>query len=91
MLFQYWGGDERGMKIPEKVSVFTVSIPVGTHILHATGMAMGFKFQKKKNITLTYFGEGATSEGDFHEAMNFAGEFKVPVIFICQNISYPYF
>ncbi|MBS3093943.1 pyruvate dehydrogenase (acetyl-transferring) E1 component subunit alpha [Candidatus Pacearchaeota archaeon] len=88
MLFQYWGGDERGMKIPEKVSVFTVSIPVGTHILHATGMAMGFKFQKKKNITLTYFGEGATSEGDFHEAMNFAGEFKVPVIFICQNNQY---
>lgn len=88
MLFQYWGGDERGMKIPHNVNVFSVSIPVGTHMLHATGMAMGFTLLKKKQVILTYFSEGATSEGDFHEAMNFAGEFKAPVVFICQNNQY---
>jgi len=88
MLYQYWGGDERGMNIPENVNVFPVSIPVGTHMLHATGMAIAFQIQKKKSVSLTYFSDGATSEGDFHEAMNFAGEFKAPVIFICQNNQY---
>ncbi len=88
LLFQFWGGDERGMKIPENVNVLPVSIPVGTHILHAVGLAMAFRFQKKKAVSLVYFSEGATSEGDFHEAMNFAGEFKAPVIFICQNNQY---
>lgn len=88
MLLQYWGGDERGMKIPKNVNVFSVSIPVGSHALHATGAAMGFAYQKKKSVALAYFGDGATSEGDFHEALNFASVFKAPAIFICQNNQY---
>jgi len=82
---QYWAGDERGMKIPENVNCFTVSIPVGTQTSHAVGAALAFKLRKEKKVSLVYFGDGGTSKGDFHEAMNFAGVFQVPVVFLCQN------
>ncbi|MDA8239656.1 MAG: pyruvate dehydrogenase (acetyl-transferring) E1 component subunit alpha [Nitrospiraceae bacterium] len=85
MILQYWGGDERGIKIPEGLNIFPISIPVGTHILHAVGAAIAAKYKGDKAATLAYFGDGGTSEGDFHEGMNFAGVFKAPVVFICQN------
>jgi pyruvate dehydrogenase E1 component alpha subunit len=85
MLFQAWSGDERGMKMPNKINILPISIPVGSHPLHAVGAAMAYKFQNKKAVSVSYFGDGATSEGDVHEAMNFAGVFKAPTIFICQN------
>ena len=85
MIYQYWAGDERGSEIPDKVNLFPVSITVGAHLLHAVGAAMAFKILKKKAAALTFFGDGATSEGDFHEAMNFAGVYNAPVVFICQN------
>jgi len=85
MVLQYWGGDERGIKVPEDLNIFTISIPVGTHILHAVGAAAAMKYRAEKAVALAYFGDGGTSEGDFHEGMNFAGVFKLPVIFICQN------
>jgi pyruvate dehydrogenase E1 component alpha subunit len=85
-LFQYWSGDERGMLF--KNNVFPVAITVGGHLPHAVGFAMGNKMQNKKAVSLVYFGDGATSEGDFHEALNFAGVFKAPVIFFCQNNQY---
>ncbi|MEJ2695892.1 MAG: pyruvate dehydrogenase (acetyl-transferring) E1 component subunit alpha [Candidatus Sulfobium sp.] len=85
MLFQYWSGDERGLKTPEDLNVFPVCIPVGTHLPHASGAAMAAKYRKDKVASAVYFGDGGTSEGDFHEALNFAGVFKAPVIFVCQN------
>jgi pyruvate dehydrogenase E1 component alpha subunit len=85
MILQYWGWDERGMNYPPEVNVAPISIPVGTHPLHAVGYAWGLKLQHKKGVVMVYFGDGATSEGDFHEAMNWAGVFKLPVIFVCQN------
>ncbi len=85
MILQYWGGDERGIKVPEDINMFPISIPVGTHMLHAVGAAMAAKYKEDKTVTLTYFGDGGTSEGDFHEAMNFAGVFQAPVVFICEN------
>ena len=88
LLFLYWMGDERGMKIPENVNMFTVTIPVSTQILHAVGYAWACKIKNKKKVTVTYFGDGATSKGDFHEGMNFAGVFKLPIVFICQNNQY---
>ena len=88
LLFLYWAGDERGMFIPKDVNMFTVAIPVSTQILHAVGYSWGNKIKNKKNVTLTYFGDGATSKGDFHEAMNFAGVLKLPLVFICQNNQY---
>src|SRR3989344_1056392 len=84
-ILQVWGGDERGYKCAENVNITPFEITVGTQMLHACGIAYGIKLKKEKKAVATYFGDGATSEGDFHEAMNFAGVFKLPVVFICQN------
>jgi 2-oxoisovalerate dehydrogenase E1 component alpha subunit len=65
-----------------------MSIPIGTQALHATGFAMGARFDDNPIVTMVYFGDGGTSEGDPHEAMNFAGVFKAPVIFFVQNNQY---
>src|SRR5512139_3924054 len=81
----YWMGNEMGSHAPEGINVVPVAIPVGTHMLHAVGAAWAGKIKGDKIVTLTYFGDGATSKGDFHEAMNFAGVFKTPTIFFCQN------
>jgi len=81
----HWMGDERGNQIPEGVNMTPISIPIGTHMLHAVGVAWANKIRGREGVVLTYFGDGATSEGDFHEAMNFAGSLQVPVVFICQN------
>ncbi len=88
LLFLFWMGDERGMQIPKNVNMFPVAIPVSTQILHAVGYAWACKIKKQKKVTLAYFGDGATSKGDFHEGLNFAGVFKLPIIFICQNNQY---
>jgi pyruvate dehydrogenase E1 component alpha subunit len=82
----YWMGDERGSKIPEGVNITPLSVPIGTHMLHATGIAWATKLRKEQDkAVITYFGDGATSEGDFHGAMNFASTLQVPCIFYCQN------
>ncbi|HJP64961.1 MAG TPA: thiamine pyrophosphate-dependent enzyme, partial [Actinomycetota bacterium] len=62
-----------------------VSVPVGSQILHAVGYAMGSKMDQRGLCTLVYFGDGATSEGDFHEGCNVAAVFGSPVVFFCQN------
>ncbi len=87
-ILQYWNGDERGLKSPPNVNNFPISIPVGTHEIHAVGAAWAAKLRGIKQVSATYFGEGATSKGDFHEAMNFAGVNSLPVIFICENNQY---
>jgi 2-oxoisovalerate dehydrogenase E1 component alpha subunit len=62
-----------------------ISVPVGSQPLHATGWAMGAKLDGKAACAITYFGDGASSQGDVHEAMNYAGVYRVPVVFFCQN------
>ncbi len=62
-----------------------VCITLANQIVHAVGFAMGMKLDRRPGVVLTYFGDGAASEGDFHEACNFAGVFGSPVIFFCQN------
>ena len=84
-IFQYFGGDERGSIPPKGINNFPISIPVGTQGLHAVGAAMAATIQKKKFAALACFGDGASSEGDMNEAFNFAGVFKAPVVFLCQN------
>jgi pyruvate dehydrogenase E1 component alpha subunit len=61
------------------------SVPVGSQVLHAVGIAWGIKYRKKKDVAMAFFGDGGTSEGDFHEGMNFAGVYQVPAVFVCQN------
>lgn len=85
MLFQYWSGDERGIKSPDDLNIFPLCVPVGTQIPHAVGAAMAAKYKKDGIAVICYFGDGGTSKGDFHEGFNMAGVFKLPVIFICQN------
>lgn len=63
----------------------SISSPLATQIPHAVGAAFANKYQGKKEAVITYFGDGSTSEGDFHAGLNFAAVFKAPVVFICQN------
>jgi pyruvate dehydrogenase E1 component alpha subunit len=85
LLFAGRTGDERGGSPPEPVNVLPPSITVGGHMVHAVGLAWAERMQGTDRIAITYFGDGATSEGDFHEAMNFAGTFRVGCVFVCQN------
>ncbi|GBE24739.1 pyruvate dehydrogenase E1 component subunit alpha [bacterium BMS3Bbin02] len=78
-------GDERGGHAPEGVNVTPPSITVGGHMIHAVGTSWASKIKGEDSVSLTFFGDGATSEGDFHEAMNFAGVYKTPTVFMCQN------
>ncbi len=87
-LFIHWGGSEDGNIMPEGQRNLTVCIPIATQLPHAAGIAWAAKMRKEKIAVLTFFGDGATSEGDFHEAMNFAGVFMLPVIFFCRNNEY---
>ncbi len=85
-IYQYFGGDERGMQL--KNNIFPICITVSEQALHAAGFAWALKLKQQNAAVLTDFGDGATSEGDFHEALNFAGVYKLPVIFLCQNNQY---
>lgn len=87
-ILQYWGGDERGLKSPQNTNNFPIAITVGTHVPHAVGAAMAAKLRGTKQVAVAYFGDGATSKGDFHEGMNFAGVYNAPVILICENNQY---
>jgi len=78
-------GDERGGAPPEAVNVLPASITVGAHMIHAVGLGWAESLCGSDRIAMTFFGDGATSEGDFHEAMNFAGIFALPTVFVCQN------
>jgi len=65
--------------------IITPASTVAGQTIVATGCAMAFKIQKKDNVALAFFGEGGTSRGGWHEALNFAGIHKLPIIYICQN------
>jgi pyruvate dehydrogenase E1 component alpha subunit len=86
--YLYWMGNEDGMRIPSGLNIFTISIPVGSQLPHSVGSAMAMKYRKEQAAVVAYFGDGATSEGDFNEALNFAGVFRTPNVFICFNNQY---
>ncbi|HEU4345835.1 MAG TPA: pyruvate dehydrogenase (acetyl-transferring) E1 component subunit alpha [Candidatus Binatia bacterium] len=85
MILQYWSGDERGSMIPERQNDFPITIPVATQIPIGAGAAWGAKLKGDPIAVLVYMGDGATSKGDFHEGLNLAGVFSLPVVFFCQN------
>ncbi len=87
-LFTYLKGHEDGMAIPDKTNDMPLSIPVGSQIAHAPGAAYSQKLAKNGGLSVAFFGDGASSQGDFHEALNFAGIYKLPVVFICSNNQY---
>ena len=84
-ILQYWSGLEEGAIPPEGVNDLPIAVPVASQLLHAAGLGMASQLRGDKKCVLTYFGDGASSEGDTHEAMNFASVFKAPVVFICLN------
>ncbi|SDX77890.1 pyruvate dehydrogenase (acetyl-transferring) E1 component subunit alpha [Paenibacillus sp. CF384] len=86
--FLYSRGHQHGGQIPADVHVLMPQIIIGAQILHATGVAMAFKKKGEKRVAITYTGDGGSSEGDFYEGMNFAGAFKLPVIYVVQNNGY---
>jgi pyruvate dehydrogenase E1 component alpha subunit/lipoate synthase len=86
-ILRYWGGYESGSMLKD-FKILPVSIPIGSQSLHAVGIAMAMNIKNEKGAAIAFLGDGATSEGEFHEAMNFAGVFKAPVIFFCQNNQY---
>ena len=84
-IFASVGGKPAGYVAPEGVNVMPEYIPIATQIPHATGAGMAARYRGEDTAVLCYFGDGATSEGDFHEGLNFAGVFDAPVVFFCNN------
>ncbi|PZM82868.1 MAG: pyruvate dehydrogenase (acetyl-transferring) E1 component subunit alpha [Candidatus Melainabacteria bacterium] len=92
----YWNGFEEGASPPEGVNDLPVCVPIATQLLHAAGIGMAMNIEerdggnkkKEKKVVMTYFGDGASSEGDCHEALNFAAVFNAPVVFMCLNNQY---
>lgn len=84
-IVQTWNGDTRGFKTEKESRDLPVSIPIASQLLHAMGIAWASKIKNEKDNTIVFFGDGATSEGDFHEALNFSGVNKLPIVFVCQN------
>src|SRR5215469_2969025 len=84
-LLLFWGGDERGSNFAEAHEDFPVCVPVGTHAPHAVGVALAFKLRREKRVAVCIFGDGATSKGDVAEALNIAGVWHLPVVFVINN------
>jgi pyruvate dehydrogenase E1 component, alpha subunit len=81
----YWMGAEDGNLPPADTNVFSVAVPIATQLPHAAGLAWAMNLKGDDGAVVCHFGDGATSEGDFHEGMNFAGAFDVPAVFFCNN------
>jgi pyruvate dehydrogenase E1 component alpha subunit len=84
LLLFFSGHLEGGQPAPDQHDL-PITIPVATQLPHAVGLAYAAQYRGDDVVVMAYFGDGATSEGDFHEAMNFAGVWHVPVVFVCQN------
>lgn len=84
-LFAYWGGDERGSDFKSCRKDFPIAVPVASQYLHATGAAFALKYRKEPGAVVTTVGDGGTSKGDFYEALNLAGAWQLPTIFVINN------
>ena len=84
-ILAYWGGDERGSCFASNSEDLPICVPIASQCLHGAGVAFAFKYRKQARVAVVCIGEGGTSEGDFYEAMNVAGTWKLPVVFIVNN------
>ena len=78
-------GYYQGNRMPQENHALPIAIPVGSQIPHAVGLAYAIKYRHRDDVVMVFFGGGVTSEGDFHEALNFASVLRTPVVFVCQN------
>ena len=84
-LLLYWGGDERGSDFSGPRHDFPVCIPVGSHFPHAAGAALAMKLRGSSNVAVVIAGDGATSKGEFYEALNIAGVWQLPLLVVIAN------
>lgn len=87
-IYLYWYGSEEGSRFPENIKMLPVSVPIASQLNHAVGIAMASNIKEEDEVTLAYVGDGGTSQGEFHEAMNFAAVFNAPLVVVVQNNQY---
>ncbi|NMG31588.1 pyruvate dehydrogenase (acetyl-transferring) E1 component subunit alpha [Aromatoleum evansii] len=81
----YWGGDERGSDFAVPREDFPICVPIGTQVCHAAGVAYAFRLRGEARVAACFLGDGATSKGDFYEAMNFAAVWRAPLLIVINN------
>ena len=84
-ILAYWGGDERGSEFACGSEDLPICVPIASQCLHAAGVAFAFQYRQEDRVAVVCIGDGGTSEGDFYEAMNVAGVWKLPVVFVINN------
>ena len=84
-ILAFWGGDERGNAFRDQKLDFPWAVPIATQTLHAAGAALAFKLKGQRRVAVTVIGDGGTSQGDFYEALNAAGAFGAPCVFVIAN------
>lgn len=84
-ILSYWGGDERGSDFKANSEDLPICVPIASQCLHAAGIAFAFQYRNQPRVAVVCLGEGGTSEGDFFEAMNVAGVWNLPVVFVVNN------
>ena len=86
--FSWWRGHPDGWWNPRDWRIASITVPVGSHLPHAAGMAWGLKLRGHSACVLAFFGDGATSTGAFHEGMTFAASKRVPAVLLCNSSSW---
>ena len=84
-VLQWWRGQPSGWWNPADWNVASICVPIATHVPHAAGLAWGKKLKGEDVVAMVFFGDGATSEGSFHEGINFAAVMNAPAVFVCNN------
>src|ERR1051326_8570608 len=84
-VLSWWRGHPAGWWNPAEYNVASICVPIATHVPHAAGLAWGKKLRGEQTVAVAYFGDGATSEGAFHEGANFAAVLEVPLVLFCNN------
>ncbi len=84
-ILSWWRGHPAGWWNPADYNVASICVPIGTHVPHAAGLAWGKRLKGESAIAIVFFGDGATSEGSFHEGANFAAVMRAPLILLCNN------
>ena len=84
-ILQWWRGHPSGWWNPAEWNVASICVPIASHLPHAAGLAWGKKLKGESAVAMAFFGDGATSEGEFHEGLNFAAVLNAPAVFICNN------
>ena len=84
-ILQWWRGHPSGWWSPADWNIASIAVPIASHVPHAAGLAWGKKLRGENVVAMAFFGDGATSEGEFHEGVNLAAVMNAPAVFVCNN------